>query len=284
MIDTTCPDQRTLHYARANFQTNNDITNIVTSSAALVDYKAPGAFGETGDNRQYTFLMYTNPRRSQISSLKLPTQGQAFDVEQFQKDNGLSDASAGVGMVVKLGGTANCGGATPSGGSDSVSSAKPLASSSAAKATSAGAGTTTSAAVASSSVGAGAGAGAGATSSAITSRVSSAASRIPTSSSSSSSGDNSDSSNGNGPASSGGQTSGLVAATSVLQPDGPEPSTLTSTVILSSGLPEGTSRASKTATSSGNAALQTANAAPGSVVISGKVIAPLFAVIGLIVL
>jgi hypothetical protein len=277
MIDTTCPDQRTLHYARANFQTNNDITNIVTSSAALLDYKAPGAFGETGDNRQYTFLMYTNPRRSQISSLKLPTQGQAFDVEQFQKDNGLREASAGVGMVVKLGGTANCGAATPSGGLDSVSSAKPPASSSAAKATSADTGTTSSVVVASSSV------GAGATSSAIASKASSAAGRIPTSSSSSS-GDNSDSSNGNGPASSGGQTSGLVAATSVLQPDAPEPSTLTSTVVLSIGRPESTSRASRTATSSGSAALQTTNAAPGSVVVGGKVIAPLLAVVGLLVL
>ncbi|KAF2850885.1 hypothetical protein T440DRAFT_74267 [Plenodomus tracheiphilus IPT5] len=110
LIDTTCPNTRILHYARANFKNNFDITNINTSSAALLDYKAPGAFGETGDNRQYSFLLYTNPGRREITELKLPNEGEAFDVKQFQDDNGLPDASAGVGMVVKLGGDAGCGG------------------------------------------------------------------------------------------------------------------------------------------------------------------------------
>jgi hypothetical protein len=109
MVDTTCPSTRVLHYARANFKNNFDITNINTSSAALQSYLAPGSLDEKGDNRQYTFLMYTNPGRDFISSLKLPNEGGTFDVQQFQDDNGLGDAEAGVGMVVKLGGEADCG-------------------------------------------------------------------------------------------------------------------------------------------------------------------------------
>ncbi|KAF2027533.1 hypothetical protein EK21DRAFT_22689, partial [Setomelanomma holmii] len=108
MLDTTCPNKRVLHYARANFKNNFDITNIATTSAPLFEYKAPGAFGETGDARQYSFLMYVNPQRKQIDSLQLPGEGEAFDVKKFEADNGLQDAAAGVGMVVKLGGTVNC--------------------------------------------------------------------------------------------------------------------------------------------------------------------------------
>jgi hypothetical protein len=110
MVDTTCPNARKLHYARANFKNNFDITNIDTESAPLLDYKAPGAFGEKGDNRQYAFLMYVNPNREEITSLKMPDEDENFDIDQFQDDNGLKDAMAGVGMVVKLGGEANCGG------------------------------------------------------------------------------------------------------------------------------------------------------------------------------
>lgn len=110
MVDTTCPNKRVLHYARANFKNNFDITNIATQSAPLQAYKAPGAFGEAGDNRQYSFLMYTNPQRRQIDTLRLPKEGETFDVKKFQSDNGLNDPQAGVGMIVKLGGTADCGG------------------------------------------------------------------------------------------------------------------------------------------------------------------------------
>jgi hypothetical protein len=110
MVDTTCPNARKLHYARANFKNNFDITNIDTKSAPLMEYKAPGAFGEKGDNRQYTFLMYINPNRDEISELEMPEEGQDFDIKQFQDGNGLRDAIAGVGMVVKLGGEADCGG------------------------------------------------------------------------------------------------------------------------------------------------------------------------------
>ena len=109
MVDTTCPQTRVLHYAPANFKNNFDITNMNTSSPALQSYLAPGSLDEKGDNRQYTFLMYTNPGRDSISSLKLPNEGENFDVQQFQDDNGLGDAEAGVGMVVKLGGEADCG-------------------------------------------------------------------------------------------------------------------------------------------------------------------------------
>ncbi|KAL6705540.1 hypothetical protein ACN47E_006657 [Coniothyrium glycines] len=110
MVDTTCPNALKLHYARANFKNNFDITNIDTKSAASQAYKAPGSLGEVGDNRQYSFLMYTNPGLKQINQLKLPAEGENFNVKQFQDDNGLPDADAGVGMVVKLGGTADCGG------------------------------------------------------------------------------------------------------------------------------------------------------------------------------
>ncbi|KAB2103749.1 hypothetical protein AG0111_0g8443 [Alternaria gaisen] len=110
MVDTTCPDTRRLHYARANFKYNFEITNINTSSPALLDYIAPGSVEEKGDNRQYSFLMYTNPGRKEITDLQLPGDNEAFDVTQFQNDNGLGDAMAGVGMVVKLGGETNCTG------------------------------------------------------------------------------------------------------------------------------------------------------------------------------
>ncbi|KAH9874906.1 hypothetical protein J1614_004394 [Plenodomus biglobosus] len=113
LLDTTCPTTRTLHYARPNFKNNFDITNINTSSDALLAYKAPGAFGETGDNRQYAFLLYVNPGRREIAELKLPAEGEPFDVRRFQDENGLPDASAGVGMVVKLGGSADCGDGVP---------------------------------------------------------------------------------------------------------------------------------------------------------------------------
>lgn len=109
MVDTTCSNGRRLHYARANFKNNFDITNINTSSPPLLDYVAPGSAGEKGDNRQYSFLMYTNPGRKEITNLQLPGDDETFDVKQFQDDNGLGDATAGVGMVVKLGGEADCG-------------------------------------------------------------------------------------------------------------------------------------------------------------------------------
>jgi hypothetical protein len=110
MVDTTCPNARTLHYARTNFKNNFDITNINTSTPALQAYLSPGSLDEKGDDRQYAFLMYTNPGRDEIDAFKLPAEGETFDVKQFQDDNGLGDAEAGVGMVVKLGGEADCGG------------------------------------------------------------------------------------------------------------------------------------------------------------------------------
>ncbi|KAJ4369193.1 hypothetical protein N0V83_006278 [Neocucurbitaria cava] len=265
MIDTTCPNARKLHYARANFKNDFNVVNIETQSAALLDYKAPGSFGETGDNRQYTFLMYTNPARKQIDQLKLPADGENFDVKQFQSDNGLNDASAGVGMVVKLGGTADCG-------SDQSNSA-PAAQSSTAQASSTDAG------LASTAV-----------SSAAEQQSSSVASATQTEdasqsgetvSPSSSALDGSQVGNSTSPSTtSARQPSDSVAATSVLQTDAPGPSTITSTVVLSSR-PGGAS-ASGSQTASASPALQTQNAAPRLATGHGVVMVPLLAVAGVL--
>lgn len=128
MLDTTCPT-RTLHYLRSNFKfAFAGGTNIETASEPLLDYKPPGAFQEKG-GRQYVFLMYINPQRREIDEVRLPAEGEAFDVKTFQADNGLNDPVAGVGMVVQLGGTADCegGDARPSTG---LSSAAPASSAS----------------------------------------------------------------------------------------------------------------------------------------------------------
>ena len=125
MVDTTCSDKRVLHYARSNFKNNFDITNINSTSPPQLEYKAPGAFGETGDNRQYSFLMYVNPRRQQIDNLQLPAEGEAFDVEKFQTDNNFQEATGGVGMVVKLGGQADCASGQPNELPSNLPSARP---------------------------------------------------------------------------------------------------------------------------------------------------------------
>lgn len=264
MIDTTCPNARKLHYARANFKNDFNVVNIVSQSAALLDYKAPGSFGETGDNRQYTFLMYTNPARKQIDQLKLPAEGENFDVKQFQSDNGLSDASAGVGMVVKLGGTADCG-------SDQSNSAPTPISTAQASSTDAGLAST-------------------AVSSAAEQQSSSAASATQTgdasqlgetASSSSSALDGSQGGNSTSPSTtSARQPSDGVAATSVLQTDASGPSTITSTVVLSSR--PGGAGASGSQTASASPVLQTGNVAPGLATGHGVVMVPLLAVAGVI--
>ncbi|KAF3048310.1 hypothetical protein E8E12_011675 [Didymella heteroderae] len=98
MVDTTCPSARTLHYARSNFKfAFAGGTNIETESAPLLDYKAPGTFQEQGDARQYVFLMYTNPQRREIRELRLPAEGEPFDVQKFQADNALKNPVAGYG-------------------------------------------------------------------------------------------------------------------------------------------------------------------------------------------
>jgi len=134
MIDTTCPT-RVLHFAKTNYKYNFDVVKLESDATPAQAYKAPGAFGEKGDGREYTFLMYRQPRNREIDTVKVPAEGQAFDVKSFQTENGLSDAVAGVGMVVKLGGQADCDGAgqaPPKKDGDAVSSsAKPPAPSSA---------------------------------------------------------------------------------------------------------------------------------------------------------
>ncbi|KAF2499860.1 hypothetical protein BU16DRAFT_436142, partial [Lophium mytilinum] len=134
LLDISCDSARTLHYAKPNFIYNFDITSISSNSSAIVEYKPPGAFGETGDGRKYAFLFYNQPGNDNITTLKTPKEGEAFDVKQFQDDNGLVDSVAGVPMVVNLGGTVSCDGkATATGASTAAA-----ASSGASKTTSAG--------------------------------------------------------------------------------------------------------------------------------------------------
>jgi hypothetical protein len=267
MVDTTCPDKRVLHYARSNFKNNFDITNIDTKSAPILDYKAPGSLGETGDNRQYSFLMYVNPQRKQIDNLQLPAEGEAFDVKKFQTDNGLQDPTAGVGMVVKLGGQADCGGDSPNTVPDNLPSARPPRSSNAnARPTSpVEAGSSTSAAAS--------------TFASAAQPASSAANNSPTTTSVPSNNTPGDDSEDT-PASSGARTSDLVVASSVLQGGG----LATSTVVLSSASPDDGAGAGAGAsrTPSASPVQQSTNAAPGMNTDGLGMIAPLFAVAGLI--
>jgi hypothetical protein len=280
MVDTTCPDKRVLHYARANFKNNFVITNIDTKSEALQKYKAPGSFGETGDNRQYSFLMYINPQRKEIDSLRLPAEGEAFDVQKFQTDNGLQDPFAGVGMVVKLGGQANCGGEQPNEVPDNLSSARPPPSSTAAaRPTSQPAATSSTARVQP-------------TTTSARQPVSSAANASPSPSFPSSPNNPGNDNNNppavssnrpngpvpsagpNAPSQPAGPTSGQVAPSNVAPTDG----LATSTVAAGPNVPVGAS-----GTSSPSPAEQTTNAAPGMSMSKLGPLASLFAIAGLLV-
>lgn len=139
MLDTTCDSARTLHFLQTDFVYAGTLVNVASSTKPLQAYQAPGAFKETGNGRKYTFLMYSQPGNKNISSLKLPNQGDTIDVKQFQDDNGYKDAQAGVGMVVDLGGTTNCGGAASSGGASSAAQSATSAAASSAAASSAAA-------------------------------------------------------------------------------------------------------------------------------------------------
>jgi hypothetical protein len=266
MLDTTCPNKRIVHYARSNFKNSGGV-KIASNAVAIAEYKAPGAFGETGDNRQYSFLLYVNPQRKQIDTLKLPAEGEAFDAKKFQGDNGLQDPEAGLGMVVKLGGTADCGGDAPADVPDALPTPQPAASSrvvaspSAKPATSAAAQPQSSAAASSPQ------------------RASSAANSLPTPSAAP--GNNSTPNDGaaNAPVS-----SGIAVASSVLQSVGV---IATQTVVLSSGTPGGAggvgagAGVNVSATASAPAQ-QTANAASVVGTEGLKLLAPLVAVAGLV--
>jgi hypothetical protein len=252
MVDTTCPNKRVLHYARANFKNNFDITNINTTTAPLLDYKAPGSFAETGDNRQFSFLMYMQPQRKQIDSLKMPADGEAFDAKKFHSDNGLQEPIAGVGMVVKLGGQADCGGDQPNGVPDALPSPRPPLSSVTNAVPTSPAGASSSAQVITS----------------VGQRTSEAAKTTPTSV---------PGNNSNGTlTSSRALTSGLVTVSSADLSDGPA----TATLVLTSAGPDGTVGAS--GTPSASPAQQTANSAPVVFANGGRFLASLLAVIGLV--
>jgi hypothetical protein len=284
MLDTTCPDKRILHYARANFKNNLDITNIATQSKPLLEYQAPGSQGEKGDDRQYSFLMYINPGRKQIDQLQLPAQGAAFDAKKFQTENGLTDPAAGVGMVVKLGGQANCGGAAqPSGAPESVSSVRSLPSSANVAPTSPVAGATSPAAAVPTPSAAAPSSRAQITSASTSraQRASSATNATPTSASSPSNDTPNitpDNGTGNTPVSSGERASGRISASSVLQSDG----LVTSTIVPSSGSPNNAANGGVEASRTASASLvqQSANAAFGMSVSGYGLLAPLLAVAG----
>lgn len=248
MLDTTCPSKRILHYARANFKNNFDITNINTTTAPILDYVAPGSKGEAGDNRQYSFLMYVNPQRKQIDALKLPADGEAFDAKKFKDDNGFQDPAGGVGMVVKLGGTADCGSDTPNGVPENLPTPVPARSSNAGSRPTSVAGGSSKAA-------------------------SSAAGSSPTPSAAPGNGTSSGGGSGSGsaPAPSAGGSSGLVVASSAA-------GGATPTVVLS--VAPGNGGASNTA--SAGPAQQTANTASNVAFKELGLLAPLFAVAGLI--
>jgi hypothetical protein len=251
MVDTTCTNARKLHYVRSNFKFSfAGGTNIETDSAPLLDYMAPGALGEQGDDRQYVFLMYTNPQRREFAEMQLPAEGEVFDVKKFQGDNDLKDPVAGVGMVVKLGGTADCGeeGANPV--LTGLPSAAPITSSAAA-----------SSAIRSSA--------ASATTPAQTSPQSSAPSSAM-----------SDSNEEQDPTpTSATATSNPVAASSALQTDETEPTSAALVTTLSSV------QASVTGspTSSGGLLEQTANAAPGIPIVRDAFFAPILMIAGILV-
>ncbi|KAJ4339418.1 hypothetical protein N0V95_007772 [Ascochyta clinopodiicola] len=245
MVDTTCTNARTLHYVRSNFKFSfAGGTNIETDSPALLDYKAPGALGEQGDDRQYVFLMYTNPQRKEFSEMQLPSEGEAFDVKKFQDDNGLKDPVAGVGMVVKLGGTAECAGQDANQVPSSLPTTAPTTSSAVTRATSTATLPRTSA----------------------QSRSAPAFSSIPSNSTT----------QPDATPTSAAQTSVSAASSTALQADETEPTSAASVATLS------TARASTTAslTTSGTLAEQTANAAPGTPARRGALVVSLAVLVG----
>lgn len=255
MIDTTCTNARKLHYARSNFKfAFAGGTNIETESAPLLEYKAPGALGEQGDDRQYVFLMYTNPQRREYAEMQLPTEGEVFDVKKFQGDNGLKDPVAGVGMVVKLGGTADCGG----GGAISVPSELPSA-----------APTTSSAPVPASSA-----IRSVAASVTASAQLSSQPGSVLVPSSTPPAGDEEQDA---APTSAISATE-ILSVSSAVQTDDPEPTSAAPIATLSSV------RASVTAspTTSGGPLEQTANAAPGTSAAPARLVAPVLLIAGVL--
>ncbi|KAF2809920.1 uncharacterized protein BDZ99DRAFT_299854 [Mytilinidion resinicola] len=123
LLDISCDSARTLHYAKPDFKYDFDITSISSNATAIQEYKPPGAFGETGDGRKYAFLFYNQPGNNDIATMKIPKEGEAFEVKSFQDDNGLVDSVAGVEMVVNLGGSVSCDGKAAATGASTAAAA-----------------------------------------------------------------------------------------------------------------------------------------------------------------
>jgi hypothetical protein len=281
MVDTTCPTARKIHYARSNFKFDfQGGTNIATESAPILDYKAPGAFGEKGDNRQYTFLMYINPERNEITDLQLPAESEIFDIAKFEKDNGLNPATAGVNMVVKLGGQADCEG----GDANPAPPAQSAASSAASSAVASSSAASSSTAVSSSTV---------ATSSAATSSAAASPSSIAPSSAAATRSVTASSSVAASSLVT--ATSTLVASLSVRPSAAPSsggsvitvrpPTSVTTRVADANESQAPVSSAAGGATSASTTpAEQTANAAAGQSFAQGAVVVPLLAMVGALAL
>ncbi|KAF2190470.1 hypothetical protein K469DRAFT_697730 [Zopfia rhizophila CBS 207.26] len=268
MVDTTCDSARTLHFAQANFKNNFDVTNIASDSQPLQAYKAPGSFNEKGDDRKYSFLMYNNPGRDEVTDLQLPEEGAVFDVKKFQDDNGFEDPVAGVGMVVKLGGTADCNGQPSSpGGGGAESSSAPASGPSSAPASSRVA--------ASSAAASSAAPRTSAPVSQASSRAASATTVRPDAPQSTADSDDDDDDVSSTASGGSPQTSELAAASSVLQSGRP-----TSTVFLTSIAPDATG----SSTTTGGPALQTDSGASGLTLATARcmVLASLMAFAGLL--
>ncbi|KAF2629791.1 hypothetical protein BU25DRAFT_274319 [Macroventuria anomochaeta] len=254
MVDTTCTGARKLHYARSNFKFSfAGGTNIETGSPPLLDYKAPGALGEQGDDRQYVFLMYTNPQRREFAAMQLPAEGEVFDAKKFQSDNGLKDPVAGVGMVVKLGGTADCGGED----ANQVPSGLPTA------------GLGTSSGIASTT------ARSSAVSATAPAQTSSPAGSVSVSSSTLSGGDEEQGATRTSAV----ETPVPEASSTLLQTDDRDPTSAASIATLSSVR----ATATGSPTTSGGLPEQTANAAPGIPVGHGAFVAQLLVVAGVLI-
>jgi hypothetical protein len=242
MVDVTEDGKNVLHYARPNF-IHTEIVEIGSDSKALQAYKAPGSFGETGDDRKYIFLLYNNPKRDEVSTLKLPSEGDTFDAQQFQDDNGFEAPQAGIGMVVKLGGNSGGGNdgtastTVAQGGSSAASSAASIASSSAAPSSTAAPEASTTAADSATTI------------------VTATQSEVPVSTTAVASQASSEENSPSTTAAVSQSSSDLAAASSVVAGN----STAASTLVLSSIAPDGTG----SPTASGSPAQQTANGASG---------------------
>jgi len=144
MVDTTDQNNRMLHYVQSDFQATGTKTAIQSNSKPQMPWMGPGTMGDSGANRQYTFLLYEQPNA--FTGQGMPQMGQPVNVQDFVKANGLQKAVAGQTMVVDTGsgsssGSGSTGNTGGSSGSNSQSSGQPSAVANPAQAPASGAST-----------------------------------------------------------------------------------------------------------------------------------------------